>query len=110
MFARNVSVHLKPAMLNDYTKTFESEVLPLLRKQKGFQNEIMFCNRNSLDLTAISLWDSRENAELYAKNTYTEVVKLLAKTIDGVPKVRSEEVVHSTLTSTVATEPVAIRA
>ena len=110
MFARNVSVHLKPAMLTDYTKTFENEVLPLLRKQKGFQNEIAFCNPNSLDLTAISLWDSRENAELYAKNTYTDVVKLLAKTIDGVPQVRSEEVVHSTLSSTHIPEPIAIRA
>lgn len=97
MFARNVSVHLKPAMLNDYNKTFANEVLPLLRKQKGFQDEISFCNPNSLDVTAISLWDTRENAELYAQSTFGEVMKLLSKTIDGTPKVRSEEVIHSTL-------------
>jgi hypothetical protein len=109
MFARNVSVHLKPAMLNDYNKTFTAEVLPLLRKQKGFQGELNFCNPNSLDLTAISLWDTRENAELYAKNGYADVVKILAKTIDGTPKVRSEEVIHSTFMPHV-NEPVIARA
>jgi hypothetical protein len=96
MFARNVSIHLKPAMLNDYTKTFTADVLPVLRKQKGFQNEISFCSPNSLDLTAISLWDTRENAELYAKNSYADVVKILSKTIDGTPTVRSEDVIQST--------------
>jgi hypothetical protein len=108
MFARHVSVHLKPAMLNDYNKTFTNEVLPLLRKQKGFENEISFCNPNSLDVTAISLWDTRENAELYAKNTYAEVLKVLGKTIDGTPQVRSEEVINSTFIPNVA-EPVAVR-
>ena len=105
MFARNVSVHLKPSMLNDYNKTFTAEVLPLLRKQKGFQDELTLCNPDSLDLTAISLWDTRENAELYAKNGYNDVVKLLGKMIDGVPKVRSEEVIQSTFLT--HAEPVA---
>lgn len=109
MFARNVSVHLKPAMLNDYTRTFEKDVLPLLRRQKGFQNEITFCNPNSLDLTAISLWDTRENADLYSKNSYAEVLTLLAKTIDGTPQVRSEDVVHSTFMPSVV-EPIVARA
>jgi hypothetical protein len=110
MFARNVSVHLKPSMLTDYTRTFENEVLPLLRKQKGFQNEITFCNPNSLDLTAISLWDTRENAELYSKSVYAEVVKLFSKSIDGTPTVRGEEVVQSTFMPTHVTEPIAARA
>ena len=37
MFARNVSFHLKSNMLSDYTRTFEKDVLPLLRKQNGFR-------------------------------------------------------------------------
>ena len=97
MFARTVSVQLKPSMLNTYTSTFEREVLPLLRKQKGFQNEITLCNPNSLYLTAISLWETREDAELYSKNAYAEALKLLSKTIEGTPKIRSEEVVETTI-------------
>jgi hypothetical protein len=37
MFARNISIHLKSNMLSDYTRAFENDVLPLLRKQKGFK-------------------------------------------------------------------------
>lgn len=102
MFARRISIHLKPEMLNDYTKTFTNDVLPLLRKQKGFQNEISFCNPNSLDVTAISLWDTRENAENYGKNNFPEVVKLLSRTFDGTPQVRGEEVIQSTFMPNVA--------
>ena len=32
MFARHVSIHLKSNMLSDYTRTFENDTLPLLRK------------------------------------------------------------------------------
>ena len=40
MFARNVSIHLKSNMLSDYTRTFDKDILPLLRKQNGFKDEI----------------------------------------------------------------------
>ena len=36
MYARNVSFHLKSNMLDDYTRTFDKDILPLLRKQNGF--------------------------------------------------------------------------
>jgi heme-degrading monooxygenase HmoA len=108
MFVRNVSVHLKPSMMNEYTKTFQNDVLPLLRKQKGFQNVVSFGNPTGLDVTTISLWDTRENAELYGKNSYPEAIRLLDKVIDGTPRVRSEEVIHSTFMS--AAEPVAAHA
>jgi hypothetical protein len=47
-------------------------------------------------LIAISLWDNKENAEGYNSTTYPEVLRILAKVIDGTPKVRVSEVVHST--------------
>jgi hypothetical protein len=96
MFARNVSFRLKSNMLSDYTRTFENEILPLLRKQKGFKDEITLSNPGSLDAIAISLWDSKANAEAYNTNTYPEVVSTLARTIDGTPKVQTFEAVSST--------------
>ena len=59
MFARNVSIRLKPNMLPDYTRTFESEILPLLRKQKGFKDQINLSNPGSPDVFAISLWENK---------------------------------------------------
>ena len=97
MFARNVSFHLKSNMLSDYTRTLENKILPLLRKQKGFKEEITLSNPGSLDAIAISLWENKANAEAYNTNTYPEVLRAFAKIIDGTPKVQTFEAVTSTL-------------
>jgi len=96
MFARNVSIHLKSNMLSDYTRTFENDVLPLLRKQRGFKDEITLSNPGSLDVVAISLWENKANAEAYNTSTYPEVLKTFARMIDGTPKVQTFESVTST--------------
>jgi|SRR5450755_4054513 hypothetical protein len=96
MFARNVSIRLKSNMLSDYTRIFENDTLPLLRKQKGFRDEITLSNPGSLDVVAISLWDSKFDAEAYSSNTYQEVLRTLARLIDGTPKVQTFEAVTST--------------
>jgi len=96
MFARNVAFHLKSNMFSDYTRTFENDTLPLLRKQKGFKDEITLSNPGSLDVIAISLWDSKANAEAYNTSTYPEVLRTLGRMIDGTPKVQTFEAVSST--------------
>ncbi|MGA8151164.1 MAG: hypothetical protein WB952_09455 [Terriglobales bacterium] len=96
MFARTVSIHLKSNMLSDYNRTFEKDILPLLRKQKGFRDEITLSNPSSLDAIAISLWENRADAEAYNTNTYPEVLKNLARMIDGTPRVQTFEAVTST--------------
>jgi hypothetical protein len=96
MFARNVSIHLKSNMLSDYTRTFEKDVLPLLRKQNGFKDEITFAGVGGLDVTAISLWENKIDAEAYNTNTYPQVLKTMARFIEGTPKVQTSDVVNST--------------
>ena len=96
MYARQVSLDLKQDNRAQFTKKIEAEILPLLRKQKGFQDEITFVNPNGKDAFAISLWDSKESAEAYSKDTYAEVTKLLAGLVDGTPRVKSYEVANST--------------
>ena len=96
MFTRHVSFRLKSNMLSDYTRTFENEILPLLRKQKGFKDEITLSNPGSQDAIAISLWDSKANADAYNTNHYPEVLRAFAKVIDGTPKVQTFEAVTST--------------
>jgi hypothetical protein len=96
MFARSVSIHLKSNMLSDYTRSFENEVLPLLRKQKGFKDAIALSNSSSLDVVAISLWENKANAEAYNANAYPEVLKAVARMVDGTPKVQTFESATST--------------
>jgi heme-degrading monooxygenase HmoA len=97
MFARNVSFRLKSNMLSDYTRAFENEILPLLRKQRGFRDEIALSNPNSPDAIAISLWENKADAEAYNTNTYPTVLKTVSTMIEGTPKVQTFEVVTSTL-------------
>ncbi len=96
MFARTVSIHLKSNMLSDYSRTFEKDVLPLLRKQDGFKDEITFAGPGGIDVTAISLWDNKADAEAYNTNTYPQVLNTLARFIEGTPKVQTSDVVTST--------------
>jgi hypothetical protein len=100
MFARNVALRLKPNTLAEFTQTLENEVIPMLRKQKGFQDEITFCNLGGLDIIAISLWDTKEHAEAYNATGYPEVLKSLNKVLDGSPRVRVSDVISSTLHKT----------
>jgi hypothetical protein len=96
MYARNISFRLKPNMQSDYTHTFENEILPLLRKQKGFKEEVTMCNPGSVDAVSISLWEHKTNADDYNTDTYPQVLKTLAKVIDGTPRIHAFETVMST--------------
>jgi hypothetical protein len=101
MYARNVSFRMKSNMHSDYTRTFENQILPLLRKQKGFKDEITLLNRGSQDAVAISLWENKANADDYNTNTYPQVLKTFANMIDGTPRVQTFETVMSTAHETV---------
>ena len=101
MFARNVSFRLKPNTQSDYTRTFETQVLPLLQKQKGFKEEITMCNSNNVDAVSISLWDNKADADNYNTSTYPQVLKTFEKVIDGTPRVHTYETVTSTIHSLV---------
>jgi hypothetical protein len=96
MYARNVTFRLNSNMQPDFTHTFENQILPLLHKQKGFKEEITLCNPGTVDAVSISLWEQKSNADDYNTNTYPEVLKTLAKVIDGTPRVQTFETVIST--------------
>src|ERR1700688_5308701 len=97
MFTRNVSFHLKSNMLSDYTRTFDKDILPLLRKQNGFKDEITFAGQGGIDVTAISMWESKKDADNYNTTTYPQVWKTLARFIEGTPQVHPFDVVTSAL-------------
>ena len=99
MFARNVSFNLKSNMLSDYTRIFEKDILPILRKQNGFKDEITLSGPGGVNVTAISLWDNKASAETYNTNGYPEVLKTMQRFIDGTPKVQTSDVVNSTFHS-----------
>src|SRR5712692_12021306 len=96
MFARKVSMHLKPNSIAEFTQRIEKDILPLLRKQKGFQDEITFVAPGGTEAFGISFWDTTENAEAYNRATYPEVTKILTRVVEGTPQVETYEVANST--------------
>src|SRR5437660_19957 len=107
MFARNVTINLKPNTLNDFTQILEKDVVPMLRRQPGFRDEIALAYEGDTDVTAISLWDTKEQAEAYATTAYPAVLKSVEKFLNGQPKVQVSRVINSTTHKLTATAVVA---
>jgi len=96
MFGRRVSMNLKPNSVKEFTQKLETQIIPLLRKQTGFQDEISFVGPGDSKVFGISLWENKDNAEAYNRGPYTEVTKMLAGLVDGTPQVETFEVSNST--------------
>jgi heme-degrading monooxygenase HmoA len=62
-FAREVHFQIKSGKETEFNNLFEKEVLPILRKQTGFQEEVTLFNPKGA--VGISLWDNRQHAETY---------------------------------------------
>jgi hypothetical protein len=89
-------MQLKPNSVPEFTQLIEKEVIPLLRKQEGFKDEITFVPAEGREAVGISLWERKENAEAYHRASYPAVLKAMAKVVDGTPQVQTSEVSNST--------------
>ena len=96
MYARRVSMKLKPNSTVEFTQRLEKDVIPMLRKQSGFKDEITFVAPGGTEAFGLSLWDNKQNAEAYDRAHYAEVTKILEKVVDGIPRVETYEVANST--------------
>jgi hypothetical protein len=63
----------------------------------AFKDEITLASPGGVDVTAISLWENKNDADTYNTNTYPQVLKTLARFIEGAPQVHTFDVVTSTL-------------
>lgn len=96
MYARIVTLNLKPNHLNDFNETLDKQVIPMLRKQTGFKDEVAFASPSGTEIRVISLWDKKENAEAYNSTTYPEVLKMLSNVLEGTPQIKNYDVINST--------------
>jgi hypothetical protein len=102
LFTRIVTIKLKANSMPEFTRLNQSNILPLLRKQNGFRDELTFIAPERSEALAISLWDTKENAEAYNRSVYPEVLKTMSNVVDGTPKVETFELSSSTLHKTLA--------
>ena len=97
MFARIVRSNLKLNRVAEFNQKFEEQIVPMLRKAKGFQDAITLVGPGGHEAASLTLWDTKQNADSYNSATYPEVLKLLADVLEGNPQVKTYEVTTSTL-------------
>ena len=96
MFTRHVIMRLKANSASGFTSIVEKTILPMMRKQKGFRDEITFISTDDSEAIANSFWETEEDAEAYNQTGYPQVLKALSKVIEGTPRVGTAMVSNST--------------
>ena len=96
MFGRQVTLKLKANSSSELNRITKDEILPILRKQKGFRDETTFIAPERSEAIINSFWDTKADAEAYDHTAYAEVLKTLSNVIDGTPTVKTFEFANST--------------
>lgn len=96
MFGRQVTLKLKADSAIELSRINDVEILPILRKQKGFRDETTFIAPERSEAIANSFWDTKADAEAYNRTAYADVLKTLSTVIDGMPTVKNFEFASST--------------
>lgn len=96
MFVRQVTTHYKPGKVDLLNQRLEKDIIPLLKKQEGFRDELSIFDEEKEEAVAMSFWDTRQDAEKYQRDIYPKVAKKLEDAIEGAPVVRQFEVNNST--------------
>ncbi len=98
MFTRVVALKAKQGKTRELSSAASEKVLPILRKQQGFQDEIVLVsNSDPNQLLALSFWNSREDAERYHREQFSQVTEMIRNFCDGDPHVSTYDVNTSTV-------------
>ncbi len=96
MFVRKVSMRLRTEGAADFIRTMDAEVIPLLRKQHGFLEEMTLIPQNGKEVYAYSFWESSADAENYDKHEFARVTGMLAGVLEGALRIHTYVVANST--------------
>ncbi len=87
--ARSVRFDIASDKNEEFHKLFRNEVLPILKKQDGFKDELLLVNDQHV--LAISVWNTADAARKYESVIYPQVDKTLRPVMTGKPTVETFE-------------------
>ncbi len=97
MFTRVVEVETKAGKGSEFSAALNEKVLPVLRKQPGFVDEINLISNTDPDrILALSFWQTEADAERYNHEHFATVSELLKPFYERAPKVTTFNVDIST--------------
>lgn len=102
MFTRVVEINSKSGKASELANTIHEKVLPILKKQKGFVDEIVLTSDAEPNrIIGLSFWNSKEDAERYHREQYPKVNEILSPFLEGAPVIRTFNV-HTSTTHRIA--------
>lgn len=96
MYVRQVNAHFKPGKSDLLSKRLEKDVIPMLREQSGFRDEVTFIDKAKDEAFTMSFWDKKQDADKYARDLYPSIHKKMEDVLADTPQVRTFEVANST--------------
>jgi quinol monooxygenase YgiN len=92
-FARNVHYQVKQGKTDEFNRLLSTDVLPILKQQKGFKEELTLVNGQHT--IGISVWEDKPSAETYNTSAYPGILAKLTPMLDGTPRVETFDVTTS---------------
>jgi heme-degrading monooxygenase HmoA len=78
------SGHDKPGKNRELSDAINDNVLPILKKQKGFMDEtVLVSDTEANRVLGLSFWNTKEDAERYHREQYPKVIATLS---DGIAR------------------------
>ncbi|MEA2762884.1 MAG: hypothetical protein QOD47_2168 [Gemmatimonadaceae bacterium] len=85
--ARSVRFEIAPEKNEQFHTLFRNEVLPILKKQDGFRDELLLVQDQHV--LAISVWNDMDSARKYESAIYPQLDKALRPVMSGKPTVET---------------------
>ncbi len=93
MYTLLIEGTLKLNSRNEFLTYFTQTIVPTLKKNSGFVDEILlFSDTNPDQATGISLWQTKEDAQRYLRTDFPVVISKIEHLIAARPSVRTYNV------------------
>lgn len=84
MYMRILSLNIQPGKFDDFQEIYTNEIIPVLKKVKGCRYVYLTgSDDNPNEAISITIWDSREDAEKYAKGLFSGLMEKVKPTLSN---------------------------
>ena len=92
MYMMFIEGELKPGKKDEFLNAWSSQILPLLKKQDGFVDEVLLFEEGSEQPRGLSFWETREQCEHYQREVFPQAKNFVQHLMHDKPKIRSFDV------------------
>ncbi len=90
MFTRVVEMRTKTGKARDFSATLNEKVLPILKKQAGFIDEITLVSSTDPDvILALSFWQTEADVQGYNQEQFPTITDIVGPLLETIPTVKT---------------------